>query len=98
MEDAGPLVVAGRDRAEHLQSVDRPLHFVALAVDLWVEPGRTAAVASWALAVGPLVPGLGNGVAEALLPGDLVSADAVPVFQSDPGQVAALQAAASISW
>jgi hypothetical protein len=62
MEDVRPLVESGGYGAEALKRVDRSLDFVAALVDRLVEAGRSAARAAAALAVGPLVLALGDGV------------------------------------
>lgn len=62
MEDVRPLVESGGCGAEALKRVDRSLDFVAALVDRLVEAGRSAARAAAALAVGPLVLALGDGV------------------------------------
>lgn len=62
VEDAGPLVVAGREGAKALQAVDRPLDLVATLVLLLVEAGGESASAATAPTVGPLALRFGNGV------------------------------------
>lgn len=51
MKHVGPLAVAGRDRPEGLESVDRPFDFVAPTIDLTVEGSRSATSVAAALAV-----------------------------------------------
>ncbi len=62
VEDVCPFVESGGYGTEALEGVDRSLDFVAAFVDRFVEAGGPAAGAAAALAVGPLVLALGNGV------------------------------------
>jgi len=62
VEDVGALVESRGHGPGALQRVDRSLNFVPALVDRLVEAGGPTALAATALAVGPLVLRLGDGV------------------------------------
>jgi hypothetical protein len=68
VEDARPLATARDDSSEVLEPVDGPLDFIAASVGHLVESCGSAALAATALAVGPLVPQLGDRVLDLALP------------------------------
>ncbi len=72
MDDVGSLVVSGGDRPEALEGVNGSFDFVPAGRAGLVEAGGSAAAASTALAVGPLVPAFGDRVPD--LPSPQVSA------------------------